>query len=123
MTAGRNWPGWEAEQGWRLASREQPGPMCDRGQALSTSGSGKRDAGRRRGSSSSEGTTAGRNQPSQGKGRRMPAGGEGAAQAVSEIGHLRGKEKGCWLAMREGAAPARVQRPISGKEKTDAGWR
>src|SRR5579859_6790434 len=69
----------ERQEGCRLANREQRQTGRDRGQELTTSGKGDRDAGLRGGSSPSECMTADRNGPSLGEGRGMPAGEEGPA--------------------------------------------
>ncbi len=69
------------EQRRRLAKREQPQRGKDCGQEWAISGRGKRDAGWRRGSSTSGCATADRRWPRGAAGRRMPACGVGAAPA------------------------------------------
>src|SRR5579862_5924108 len=101
MTAGRNWPGGEAEQGWRLASREQPQRVHDGGREVAISGRGKRAAGLRARSSPSKGANVDRNGPSPGEVRGIPAGDEGAAPANARRctggSHLwEGKSDGGW---------------------------
>src|SRR5579862_6311452 len=78
---GRNWPSHGQGRGSRLAKREQPQQVHDRGQEVDISGSGKRDAGLRAGSSSRECMTAGTTLRGGDEGSGMPDGEGGATPA------------------------------------------
>src|SRR5579862_2306884 len=102
----------QREDAWRLASREQPQRVRDRGQELPRCGSGKRDAGLRCGNSPSKCATMDRNWPSQGQGARIPACDEGTPPARDRNWPSQGRGT-AMLAGEELAAPASA-RPREG---------